>query len=117
VPTFGANQYTPSLTALSALNYAPIPLSVAIAQYEPAAGFRTRIYAFNHPRAKIKQNNGQNKGRASGINTLSSHVFDRGQFHAQKTYSWVHHTSTIGIVSGVVPVQSKRQVFVDTLIH
>ena len=30
VSPFGANQYTPSLTALSALNYQPIPLSVAL---------------------------------------------------------------------------------------
>ena len=38
-PTFGANQYTPSLTALSALNYAPIPLSVALSQYLSRAWF------------------------------------------------------------------------------
>lgn len=43
VPTFGANQFTPSLTALSALNYAPIPLSVAISQYEPGVGFRAHL--------------------------------------------------------------------------
>ena len=58
VPTFGANQYTPSLTALSALNYAPIPLSVALAQYVPSAGFRARIYSFNHP---ASQDQGQQR--------------------------------------------------------
>jgi hypothetical protein len=117
IPTFGANQFTPSLTALSALNYAPIPLSVAIQQFEPGVGFRARIYAFNHPRAKIKANNGQNQGQASGINTLSNHVFNRSVFHAQKVFSWEHKTAKIGIVSGVVPTQSKRQVFVDNLLH
>ncbi len=118
IPTFGANQFTPSLTALSALNYAPIPLSVAIEQFEPGVGFRARIYAFNHPRAKIKANNGQNRDSvASGINTLSSRVFDRSVFHAQKVFSWEHKTSKIGIVSGVVPTQSKRQVFIDNLLH
>jgi hypothetical protein len=118
VPTFGAGQNTPSLTALSALNYAPIPLSVALAQYEPGVGFRARIYSFNHPRAKIKANNGQNRDSvASGINTLSSRVFDRSRFHAQKTYSWEHQPAKIGIATGVVPTQLKREVFVDSLLH
>ena len=44
-------------------------------------------------------------------------MFDRSLFHAQKTYSWEHKTAKIGIVSGVVPTQSKRGVFVDTLLH
>ncbi len=118
IPTFGANQFTPSITALSALNYAPIPLSVALQQYEPNVGFRARIYTFNHPRAKLKANRGQNQDSiASGINTLSSRVFDRSRFHAQKVYSWEHQPSKIGIVTGVVPTQLKRQVFVDDRLH
>ncbi len=46
---FGATQYTPTISALSAYNYAPIPLSVALQQYLPAPGFNERIYAYNHP--------------------------------------------------------------------
>ena len=92
VSPFGANQYAPSLSALSALTYQPIPLSVALAEYLPGPGFRTRLYAFNHPNRKIQANRGQNKGRASGINTLSSKVFTRGAFHAQRTYTWTHKT-------------------------
>ncbi len=100
---FGANQYTPSLTALSALNYAPIPLSVALDEYLPSVGFRARHLLVQPSTRKIKANSGQNQGRASGINTLSSHVYDRSLFHAQKTYSWTHKTAKVGIVSGVVP--------------
>ena len=120
VPTFGANQYTPSIAALSALNYQPIPLSLALAQFLPPDGFRQRIYSFNHPGKRVGPtlvSRGQNKGRASGINTLSSKVFNRSRFHAQKTYGWTPKAPKLGIVSGIIPVQqSKRQTFHDTLI-
>ncbi len=93
IPTYGANQFTPSLTALSALNYQPIPVSVALAQFLPPQGFRQRIYSFNHPGKKVGPfltSRGQNKGRASGINTLSSKVFNRSRFHATKNYNYTH---------------------------
>ena len=111
VSPFGANQYTPSLTAFSALNYQPIPLSVALASICPSPGFRARMYNFNHPnRKKIKANRGQNQGRASGINTLSSsHVFNRSRFHAPKLYTWTHKTAKVGNVTGVVPLQLKSR--------
>jgi hypothetical protein len=117
VSTFGANQYTPSLSSLSALNYQPIPLSVALNEYLPTPGFRARMYLFNHPNKKIKANRGQNTGRASGINTLSAHVFSRSRFHAQKNYAWTHKTAKVGNVSGVVPLQLRKEAFKDDLIH
>ncbi len=93
VPPFGSTQYTPSITQLSAFNYQPIPLQVALQQYLPPQGFRQRIYSFNHP-GKVSgpylTNRGQNTGRASGISTLSSTVYDRSRFHPQKVYSWTH---------------------------
>ena len=82
--TFGANQYTPSLSALSALNYQPIPLSVALNEYLPPPGFRARLYSFNHPGKKVEDQPRPETGRASGINTLSSQVFNRSLFHAQE---------------------------------
>lgn len=117
VSPYGANQYTPSLSALSALTYQPIPLSVALAEYLPAAGFRARLYSYNHPNKKIQANRGQNKGRASGINTLSSKVFTRGAFHAQKNYTWTHKTAKVGDVKGILPLQSRTQSFDDDLIR
>jgi hypothetical protein len=116
VSPFGANQFTPSLSAFSALNYAPLPLSVALDEYLPTPGFRARLFLANHPNRKIKLNRGQNTGRASGINTLSSHVFNRSLFHAQKTYSYVHKTATIGNTSGVIPLQLRRETFGDNSI-
>jgi len=120
IPVFGANQYTPSLTQLSALNYQPIPLSVALEQFLPPQGFRQRIYSFNHPGKTVGPyltNRGQNKGRAGGINTLSSKVYDRSRFHAQKNYNWTHKPPKSGIVNGVIPTQTKRQVLNDQLLH
>ncbi len=61
---------------------------------------------------------GQNKGRASGINTLSSHVFNRSRFHPQKVYAWTHKAPKAGIVNGIIPIQqTKRQEFDDNLLH
>ncbi len=117
ISPYGANQYSPSISQFSQLNYQPIPLSVAIAEYLPAPGFRARLYSFNHPNKKIRANNGQNTGRASGINTLGSHVFSRGRFHASQAYTWTHHTAKVGTVTGVVPIQLKKQRFNDNLIH
>ena len=103
VPFFGPNQYTPSLTDLSALNYQPIPLPVALAQFLPPPGFRQRIYSFNHPGKTVGPTligRGQNKRGASGINTLSSKVFDRSRFHAQKNYAWTHKSAKLGPRAG-----------------
>ena len=119
VSPFGANQYTPSLTALSALTYQPIPLSVALAEYLPGAGWRARLYSFNHPNAKIKAQRGQQflKGRGT-VATLSAKVFDRGAFHPQKVYSWTHNAKKVGDVEGgVLPIQSRTEKFDDDLLH
>ena len=52
IPPFGTS-FVPTVTALSALNYAPIPLKVALQQYLPPNGFIQRIYAYNHPGKKL----------------------------------------------------------------
>ena len=111
IPPFGANQYTPSLTSLSAFNYQPIPVSVALAQFLPPQGFRQRIYTFNHPGKTVGPylvNRGQRTGRggrAQGITTLSSKVFDRSRFHPQRNYDFTHKGPKIGILKGVIPTQ------------
>jgi hypothetical protein len=121
IPPFGSNQYTPSLTALSALNYQPIPLPVALAQFLPPQGFRQRIYSFNHPGKTVGPfltNRGQKTGPAGDIDTLSSHVFDRSRFHPQRKYGFTHKAPKLGIVNGIIPMQQKRrQTFDDNLLH
>ncbi len=47
---FGPNQYVPTISQLSAYNYAPIPLSVALQQYQPPPGFNERHLRIQPPR-------------------------------------------------------------------
>jgi hypothetical protein len=117
IPTFGANQYSPSLSSLSQFNYQPIPLNVALNEYLPTPGFRARIYLFNHPHGVINFDRGQNTGEADGINTLSRRVYDRSRFHAQQLFTWTHGRHKLGIISGVVPTRFNTQRFLDNLIH
>jgi hypothetical protein len=121
ISPFGSNQFTPSLAALSVLNYQPIPLPLALAQFLPPQGFRQRIYSFNHPGKTVGPfltNRGQNPGRARGISTLSSNVFNRSRFHATKNYGFTHKAPKLGIVNGIIPIQDqRRQTFDDGLLH
>jgi hypothetical protein len=116
---YGANQYTPSLTALSAFNYQPIPTSVALQQFLIPQGFRQRIYSFNHPGKTIGPyltSRGQGH-EVRGITTLSSTVFDRSRFHATNNYTYTHKGPKVGILRGVIPIQEKTQRFDDGLVH
>jgi hypothetical protein len=123
IPPFGANQFTPSLAQLSALTYQPLPLTVALQQFGPAPGFAQRNYSYYHPgktlgpRYTSRGQDTRPDGGTRGIDTLSSRVFDRSQFHAQKVYSWTHKAPKAKLLKGVVPVQSKTERFVDNLLH
>ena len=98
ISPFGANQYTPSITALSALNYQPIPLSVALNEYLPPPGFRARLYSFNHPGKKIRGQPRPEQGPGQRHqHPLAARVFTRGVFHAQKIYTYTHKTAKVGI--------------------
>ncbi len=89
IPVFGANQFVPSLSQLSALSYQPIPLSSPSNNLGPRPGFAQRNYSYYHPGKTLGPqytSRGQNRrpsGQARGLTTLSSHVFDRSRFHAQ----------------------------------
>jgi hypothetical protein len=119
ISPYGANQYTPSLSALSAFNYQPIPISVALAQFLPPQGFRQRIYSYNHPGKTIGPylvDRGQKTGRggrAQGVTTLSSTVFDRSRFHPQRNYNFTHKGPKVGILKGVIPTQLSREHYGD----
>src|SRR5271157_3359595 len=96
IPPLGTT-FVPTVTALSALNYAPIPLKVALQQYLPPDGFIQRIYEYNHPGKKLPptlsqrgQNHSTKTYGSSGVWTLGSKVFTRGRFHPGKTYQWTH---------------------------
>jgi hypothetical protein len=113
---FGNTQFVPTLSALSLLNYQPIPIDIALNQFLAAPGFRDRNYSFNHPGAHLNvnfQSRGQPIGRVGGFNQLRKTVFDRGRFHPQKLYTWEHQPYRYGKLTGVVPVQDTVQRYQD----
>ena len=117
ISPFGATQYTPTISQLSALNYAPIPLSVAIQQYLPPPGFNERIYAFNHRGKHLKNFLTIRGAAATGIYgekpprlLINQKVYDRSRFHPNSTRVYTHKAPNIGsIYKGVVPTQLTTQ--------
>jgi hypothetical protein len=120
IPPFGSS-FVPTVTNLSALNYAPIPLSVALKQYLPPQGFSQRQFLYNNPGAHLStyapngnQNRSRNNNSGSGIWTLGRKVFTRGRFHPGKSLQWTHSQEINGTrVKRYVPVQSHIQRFTD----
>ncbi len=116
-PPFGTSQYVPTISQLSAYNYAPIPLSVRVKQYLPASGFNERIYAYNHRGQHLKNYLTLRGNAATGIFQekqprilLSAKVYDRSRFHPGKVVTYTHKAPNIGSpFKGVVPVQQTRQ--------
>ncbi len=96
VPVFGSS-FVPTVSALSAFNYAPIPLKVALQQYLPPDGFLQRNYAYAHPGKKLPptlqsrtQNASYKEFASNGSSTLGWKVFTRGRFHPGNTYQFTH---------------------------
>ncbi len=114
---FGPTQYVPTISQLSAYNYAPIPLSAAMQQYTPSPGFNERLYAFNHPGKHLKNYLTIRGPAATGLYLskqprmfIDNHILDRSRFHPGKSYTWTHRAPKIGsIYKGVVPVQLTTQ--------
>jgi hypothetical protein len=117
IPPFGTS-FVPKISDLSALNYAPLPLNVALNQYLPPNGFRQRLYLWEHPGSKVypplggrTMNNSGRTYKPLGVWTLGSRVFTRGRFHAGNSIAWTHsdlHGHTPG---RVVPEQLVRERF------
>jgi hypothetical protein len=111
--TFGATQFVPTISQLSAYNYAPIPLSVAMQQYLPGPGFNQRLYAYNHPGKHLRNFQTIRGPAATGLFQdkpqrmfVNNKILDRSRFTAGKSYTWTHKAPRIGsIYKGVVPVQ------------
>ncbi len=116
IPPLGTS-FVPTVTALSALTgYAPIPLSVALQQYQIPDGFIQRVYAYQHPGKPLPptlQNRGQTHSfktyGSQGVWTLGSKVFTRGRFHPGKTYRWTHESLHNSYQGRVVPISSSRE--------
>jgi len=103
--------FTPTLAEMSRLNYAPIPLRVAMEQYLPPAGFRRRIMAYHGIKVPARTPlMSRDNDQGTGVNTLPRSVFTRGQFHPGKAKQWVHQ-------GRVVPVQLQAQRFANRQIR
>jgi hypothetical protein len=120
VSHFGANQFTPSVSSLSAYNYAPIPISVALQQYLPAAGFNSRQYTFNHRGKHLRHSDAfatitptQLFDRRP-VMTIPQRALDRSRFHPEKSVSWTHTKHSHPLIYAVVPTQATTQSVVDT---
>ena len=119
IPPFGSS-FVPTTAALSTLNYAPIPLNVALNQYMPPDGFRQRINVWHHPKSKVNPplggrtvHSSGNLNKPFGVWTLGSKVFTRGRFHAGSTNAWTHPDLHGHKQGRVVPVQLSRQRYTD----
>jgi hypothetical protein len=90
VNQFGSS-FVPSVSAMSQYNYAPIPVSVALSQYLPPAGFRQRIQAFHGQKvAGRRQDASRKDDTGTGVWTLGRSVYNRSRFHNGKAYTWIH---------------------------
>jgi hypothetical protein len=107
------------------LSYAPIPLGVALQQYNVPNGFAQRFYNFFHPGAQLRRNGhdsypaGNHLGEPSrrpGFWTLPKRVFTRGRFQHGKSYTWTHvvsvghHSHTTRLI---IPASEHTQRFTD----
>jgi hypothetical protein len=115
VSHFGANQFAPSLNALSAYNYAPIPVATALQGYLPANGFNSRLYNFNHPfrqlphLAAFATSTPTQLWDQAPVMTISHRALDRSRFHPGKSYTWRHTKHSHPHFTAVVPVQLTTQ--------
>jgi hypothetical protein len=128
---FGPDQYVPTISQLSAYNYAPIPLSVAVQQYLPQPGFNDRLYNWNHPTRHLKNYLTIRGPAATGIwgtgsgspgpggldyrkrnfrTFIDNQILNRSRFHPGKSLQWTHSVPKINsIYHGVVPVQLRTE--------
>ncbi len=119
---FGPTQYVPTISQLSAYNYAPIPLSVALQQYQPAPGFNDRLYAYNHNGKQLKNYLTIRGPAATGLYQgkpprmfVNNKILDRSRFHEGRSYTYTHKAPKIGsIYKGVVPTQLSTEHVADT---
>lgn len=112
------SSFVPTVASLSTLNYAPIPLNVALQQFEVPDGFKQRFYAYYHPGSSLV-NRGQTRSRkdfgSSGRWTLGRRVFTRGRFHEGSSYQWTHKVNEgTHTTRRVVPVQAHIQRYTST---
>lgn len=81
IAPFGSS-FVPTVAALSAFAYSPLPYNVAYLQYLPKNGFLYRQVNFFRPTHATRRFAKGNHGVGKGIFTLPMHVFTRSRYHA-----------------------------------
>ena len=107
-PLGSPTRYVPTLSSLSALNYKPIPLPVAVNQYLPPQRFRARINQYVNPRKFEHQFGSNHQYSGNHTSTLGQNVFTRG------TPIKPGHTLTFTHAVRVVPTQFQTQTISGT---
>ena len=96
-PPFGTDRWVPTISALSALSsYKPIPLRVALQQWNVPAGFNTRINNFYNP-PKVHHQFGYKAKPHAGhrTTTLGYAVFTRSKYKAGTVVTYTHPTPVV----------------------
>lgn len=110
LPQFGPDRFVPPLTALSRnSSYKPIPLRVALRQYQAQPGFNARIQQYYHPSASGLRPTYHNTlyGQEHFHTSISKRVLSRSKFHAGKVITFTHREH-------VVPTNLQREEFSPT---
>lgn len=99
IPSFSPDTFVPSIAAMSAYSYKPIPLGVAYDQYLPSHGFQARVYNINHPEHPIHPRNIQilYKDKNSFQNSLNKKNFTYDQLKRGHTYVFRHKGPVIPV--------------------
>jgi len=110
IPQFGPDRYVPPLTALSRnSSYKPIPLRVALRQYQAQPGFNARIQQYFNPTSAGLRPTYHNTlyGQEHFHTSISKRVLSRSKFHAGKVITFTHREH-------VVPTNLQREEFSPT---
>jgi hypothetical protein len=96
VPQFGPDTFVPPVSALSRLNYKPIPRAVALQQFVPGRGWSARLHNFAHPQQLSRVPAGKQRSLAGTLPlTLDHSVFTRSKFHTPNVVEFRHNTPVI----------------------
>ncbi|GAC1470523.1 MAG: hypothetical protein NVSMB9_15700 [Isosphaeraceae bacterium] len=98
VPPFGPDRYVPPLSSLSRLgSYKPIPLRVALRQYQAQPGYNERLLQYFHPTEHRNQfgYSGGDGHQGHRTTALGSKVFTRGKFKRGKHFTFTHEQHVV----------------------
>ncbi len=96
-PPFGTDRWVPTVSALSRFgSYKPIPLRVALQQFNLSAGFNTRVNNFYNPPKQYHEFGYKAAAHAGHRNsTLGYAIFTRGKYKAGTVKTFTHNVPVV----------------------